>query len=180
MKIEMKLTGIDGVLAMLQSLPAEVVSKRGGPVKSALRKGALIIRDEARQNVRKIIAEPNIGGRNDLSTGALEKAIVATRGKPPQGTKGERYLVWTGRVSRKYANTRANRRKSRVGGTYHLDPPQFYGKFLEYGTSRMRPHPWLRPAFATKAQLAIQTIQDELVSALNKVVNRLAMQNRGR
>ena len=38
MKVEFKLQGVDGVLATLQSLPAEVVSKRGGPVKAALRK----------------------------------------------------------------------------------------------------------------------------------------------
>ena len=45
MKVDVKLTGVAGVLKTLSSLPAEVVSKRGGPVKAALAKGARFLRD---------------------------------------------------------------------------------------------------------------------------------------
>jgi hypothetical protein len=33
MAVDLKVTGIDGVLDLLRKLPPEVVSKRGGPVK---------------------------------------------------------------------------------------------------------------------------------------------------
>lgn len=172
--VELKVTGLDGVLDLLKKLPPEVVSKRGGPVRAALRKGALVIKKEAQANVRKIVAEPNIGGRNDLSTGELEKAIRVNRGKVPPGFKGEKAIVWLGKVTRKYANTKHNVRKQRVGQSYDLEPPQFYGRFLEYGTSRMRAHPWLRPAAETKAQEAVNAITKELVNRLNAIVKKLA------
>jgi hypothetical protein len=54
-KVEIQLTGLDGVLATLQSLPAEVVSKRGGPVKAALRKGALVILKAEKANLQAVM-----------------------------------------------------------------------------------------------------------------------------
>ena len=77
MKVDVKLTGVDGVLKTLSSLPAEVVSKRGGPVKAALAKGARFLRDRERDNLRAVL-EPG-----DESTGLLEQNIIASRGKPP-------------------------------------------------------------------------------------------------
>lgn len=78
MKVEVKLSGVDGVLDLLKSLPPEVVSKRGGPVKLALAKGARLIRDAARQNLRAAIAE-----NGDESTGLLLQNVISSRGKPP-------------------------------------------------------------------------------------------------
>lgn len=174
MKVEVKMTGLDGVLDTLRRLPPEVVSKRGGPVRRALAKGARLIRDQARANVRAIVEEPNKDGRPSQSTGALAKAIIATRGKPPAGMRGERYIVWLGKLIRQYANTRHNVRKQRVGKEYDVEPPQFYGRFLEYGTSRMRPHPWLRPAFEANAKRAIETIETELIKDIDRIVRKLA------
>lgn len=174
MRLEVKLQGLDGVLDALRKLPPEVVSARGGPVRRALRKGAVVLRDQAKANVRAIVAEPNKDGRPSKSTGALENAIIATRGKPPAGVKGERYKVWLGKVTGRYANTQRNRSKRRVGQSYDLDPPQFYGKFLEVGTSRMRPHPWLRPAFEAKKGEAMRVIEQSLVRDVNRIVAKLS------
>src|SRR5690606_17498982 len=106
-KVEMQLQGVDGVLDMLRKLPAEVVSKRGGPVKLALAKGARFLRDRAKENLRRQIA---LNG--DESTGLLEKSVIASRGKPPLSGKGERYLV---RVKRKaYDGQKLTKRDTRV------------------------------------------------------------------
>src|SRR5687768_5643265 len=86
-----KLTGIDGVLSTLKALPAEVVSKRGGPDKTALRKGALVILREAKLNLAH--ATDNLTQDGSESTGLLLKSLIATRGKPPPGQNGERYLI---------------------------------------------------------------------------------------
>lgn len=181
MKVEMNVQGLNGVLETLQSLPAEIVSKRGGPVKLALAKAARVIRDQAKANVRAIVAEPNKDGRPSKSTGALEKSIVATRGKMRGGLKGERYLV---RVPKgeafKYANTRYNRRKNKVGKTYRVEPPTYYGRLLEYGTSKMRPHPWLRPAVKQKGQEAIDVFTADLNRRIDLAVKKLAQKNGGK
>ncbi|WJJ93443.1 HK97 gp10 family phage protein [Neopusillimonas aromaticivorans] len=116
MKITMDVKGLNGALETLRALPAEIVSKRGGPVKLALAKAARVIRDQAKANVRAIVAEPNKDGRPTKSTGALEKSIIVTRGKMRGGVKGEKYLV---RIPKgdtfRYANTRYNRRKKKSG-----------------------------------------------------------------
>lgn len=158
-----KISGLDGVLDTLKSLPPEVVSKRGGPVKSALRKGALVILREAKLNLAH--ATENLTG-DYTTTGLLEKSVIATRGKPPPGQNGERYLV---RVKRK-----SYERKGQTVTT------QQTAKFLEYGTEKQPAEPWLRPAFNAKAEEAISTVGRELVKGVDRVVRRLAGQNRGK
>ena len=172
-KVEIKITGIDDVLASLKALPPEIVSKRGGPVRKALRKAAVVIQKEAKLNIRKIVAEANKDGRPSESTGALEKSVIVTRGKYLGGVKGEKYLVWLGSTRRKYANTKANVRKGREGKEYDVELPNFYGRLLEYGTSKMRPHPWMKPAAIAKGQQAIDTATRELVNEINKIKKKL-------
>lgn len=180
MKVEVKLQGMEGVLDLLKSLPPEVVSRRGGPVKLALAKGARVIRDQAKANVRAIVAEPNKDGRPTQSTGALEKAITVTRGKMRGAAKGEKYLVRVPHKLVKYANTKKNQRLGRVGQYYKQEPPTYYGRMLEYGTSKMRPHPWLRPAVKQKGQEAINVITADLTRSIDQTVTKLAKQNGGK
>jgi HK97 gp10 family phage protein len=169
-RVDVEISGINGVLDMLKSLPADVVSKRGGPVKKALRKAAIIIQKEARANIRKLVTEPNKDGKPSKSTGALEKAVTVGRGKYLGGNLGERYMVWLPKVKKKYANTRDNVRKRRAGKTYMVESPQFYGRFLEYGTSKMQAKPWLRPAVISKGDMAIATARNELLKEIEKIV----------
>ena len=56
MKVEVKLPGLEGVLDTLKSLPPELVSKRGGPVLAALKKGAKVIQLQEKANLRAAIA----------------------------------------------------------------------------------------------------------------------------
>ena len=169
-RVDIEIAGLDGVLEMLKSLPADVVSKRGGPVKAALRKAAIIIQKQAQQNMRKIVAEPNKDGKPSKSTGSLEKAVTVGRGKYLGGLNGERYMVWLPKIKKKYANTRDNVRKRRAGKTYYVEGPQFYGRFLEYGTAKMTAKPWLRPAVKEKGDAAIAIARDELLRRIEKIV----------
>jgi HK97 gp10 family phage protein len=155
--ITLTFRGMDEALGMLQKLPAEVVSKRGGPVKSALRKGALLIAREAALNVAH--ATRNLTD-DHVTTGLLQRSVIATRGKPPQGQNGERYLV---RVKRK--NYERNGKKVSTLGT---------ARWLEYGTEKQPAEPWLRPAGAAKAQAAIDTIGRELTRGIDRIVRKLA------
>lgn len=164
MRVDVNLSGMDGVLKTLQSLPKEVVSKRGGPVKLALAKGARLIRDEAKKNLRTQIAT---GG--DDSTGLLEKNVIASRGKPPNSGKGERYLV---RVKRKTYPGRKVRSRDGVVTTRKT------AMWKEYGTEDQTATPWLRPAVHTKGQTAINVITADLKRRIDIEVKKLAATNK--
>lgn len=158
MKVEMKLVGADNIISLLRSLPAEVVSKRGGPVKLALAKGARMIRDEAKRNLQQAIAE-----NGDVSSGLLLDNVVASRGKAIHGSRGERYLV---RVRRK---TYPDRTGKPV--TTHKT-----ANLLEYGSAHQPATPWLRPAVQTKGSEAINVMTADLVARLDRLVKKLAKQ----
>lgn len=147
-----KLTGVDNVLKMLQSLPADVVSKRGGPVKTALRKGANVIAKQMRANLTAVTA-------GDESTGLLLKNLIVSRGKSPSGGKGERYLIRFRRKS--YAG-----RKGKVVTTLKT------AQLLEYGSSKQPPESFIRTAFSSRAREAIETIERELVTAVDALATK--------
>jgi HK97 gp10 family phage protein len=169
MKVEMKVEGLNGVLETLQSLPAEVVSKRGGPVKLALAKAARVIQAQAKTNLKAAIAM-----NGDVSTGLLEKNVVVTRGKEPTGTKGERYLV---RVRRKAydGDKLGKRQKAGKRVTTHKT-----ASLLEYGSSHQPATPWLRPAVAQKGEQAITVFTADLNRRIDQIVKKLAQQNKGK
>lgn len=156
MKVEVKLTGVEDTLRMLRSLPPEIVSKRGGPVKQALAKGARLLRDEAKRNLQAVIA-----ARGDESTGLLMENIVSTRGKKPTGTNGERYLV---RVRRKTYKDR----KGEVVTTHKT------ASLLEYGSDKQAATPWLRPAVQAKGAEVINVVTEDLNRRIALIVKRLS------
>ena len=151
---EVRVTGAADIMRLLHELPYEMVSKRGGPVKLALAKGARIVRDQAKANLQAAIA---LNG--DQSTGLLLKNVISSRGKPPIGSRGERYLV---RVRRK---AYPNRDDVSVRKTANL---------LEYGSSQQPATPWLRPAVQSKGQEVIEVMTADLLRRLELLVTRLA------
>lgn len=162
MKTFVNVTGLDGVLNMLQQLPSEVVSKRGGPVKLALKKGATVIYKQADINLM-LATQGMVSDGKQYSTGLLRKNLIVSRGKEPIGSKGERYLV---RVRRKsYPD-----RKGEVTTTLKT------AQILEYGSSEQKPDPWIRPAFQSKAEESIKVISEDLVERIDKIVRKLARQ----
>ncbi|MCX5592799.1 hypothetical protein [Alcaligenes endophyticus] len=166
MKIEIGLRGMEGVLKTLQSLPAEIVTKRGGPVKLALAKGARVIRDQARENLRAITHG------SDVATGLLESNVIASRGKPILGGNGERYLV---RVRRKAYDGEKLKRKENAGKRVSTHKT---ASLLEYGSSHQPATPWLRPAVQMKAQTAINVITADLSRRIDVIVKKQAQINK--
>lgn len=164
-RVDVKLEGIDGLLALLQSLPAEMVSKRGGPVAAGLRKGARVIRAQEIDTLQRLI------GESDESTGLLLKSIIVSRGKAPFGSKGERYLV---RVkNRTYPGT------GKSSGTRPVTTQQVAFLF-EYGTEKQPPRSFIVSAFKARAREAMDVAIKETIRATERVVKRLARQNRTR
>lgn len=165
MKMEVKLTGLEGTLLALKVLPQEIASKRGGPVRVALRKAAAVIHKQARANLQAVTQNATDPEKRE-STGLLIKNLVVTRGKEPTGTKGERYLV---RVRRK-----SYQREGAVVTTLKT------AQLLEHGSSHQPAEPWLRPAFGSTAEKAIKVAETEISRAVALAVQKLAKQNGGR
>jgi hypothetical protein len=154
-KTTLQLHGLDGVLALLQSLPAEVVSKRGGPVKSALRKGALVVNRAEKELLARVL-DPN-----DPDTNLLMESLVVSRGKAPSSGKGERYLA---RVKRQSYPDRTGKTVTTLQTAHHK----------EYGTEKQTATPWIRPAFQQSAENAIRTVEAETLAGIDRVVKKLS------
>jgi len=149
------LHGLDDVLRKLKALPPEIVSKRGGPVKSALRKGAKVIAVQAVENINAITEKPDESGY--VSTGTLAKAVTVSRDpKPQQSGANERYRIHI-------------RRKTYPDGTKTVAT----GRYLEFGTEQRPPTPWMLPAFLEKRQQALDTVVSELLKGIDRIVKKL-------
>lgn len=165
-----RIEGLDSVMRTLRELPAEVVSKNGGPVRAALRKGAVIIQKQAMANVQSIIDEPNVDGQF-VSTGRAKKSIRIKRVRPLNRQKGEAVIVSV--KSQSYTGRRI-RRKGRKESELKTNDVLF---MLEAGTERRRAMPWMRPAFESKKVEALQVFATELPRAIDRAVKKLAKQN---
>lgn len=165
MRIELKLTGVDGVLDTLRSLPPEIVSRRGGPALAALRKGARVILKQERLNLQSVTSNETASGKQE-STGLLAKSLTVKRGRMTGGN-GERVIVTTKKAIY----------KGRGGKPVSVRKT---GALLELGSSQQPAEPWVRTAFNAKAREAITTVETELVQGIDKIVKKLAQQNKGR
>ena len=159
-----RIEGLDTLLNRLRRLGPEA-AKRGGPVRRAVRKGAVIIANEAKANVRQIVATPNVSGQ-DESSGTLEKSIRPVRGKPNRnGLKGETFYVMIPKRARYPISTR----------TPTGMPVAMVGRMLEYGTAKRRPHPWMGPAFHSKKGEAVKVMTDDLLKGIDALEKKMGM-----
>lgn len=163
--MQVRITGLDGVIDTLKSLPPEIVSKRGGPVRAALRKAAVVIQKKEIENLRVSLANAP-----RYSTGLLLENIVVTRGKAPFSGKGERYLV---RVRRK-PYPREHRGKGKPATTLAA------ANLLEYGSSTQKAEPFIRPAVRAVGQQSMDTFVSELNRSIQRIIKKLSAKNRNR
>lgn len=151
------LHGLDDVLAKLKALPPEIASNRGGPVKAALRKGAVVIQKEAQANIRRVTQNTEEAGY--ASTKTLEKAIVVRRDPNPQRSgANERYRVLISR--KKYEG-----RDTKAVAT---------GRYLEIGTEHQKAEPWMTPAYMSARERALSTVVDELGKGVNRAIAKVS------
>lgn len=181
MKTETKMTGLDGVLELLQKLPPEIASKRGGPVRVAVRKAAQVMLLQARANFTAAVSLPGKTGVTN-STGFTAKQIVMKRKLPRNGVRGERFIVSVNYAkhpngkalekSRPYRRKRTS--KMTVTKLLRANDVAF---MMEYGTSKQPATPWLRPAFESRKEEALLVMQTEVRKAVDRAVKKLAKRN---
>lgn len=135
------LEGMDGLVAKVQEMGQKAVIVEN----QALKKGAAVLQKSASQKAPRS-AEPREPKppTQEWRTGEhLADNIVVTRVKK----KGDVKFV-------------------EVGPTPGDNSPFFYGKFLEYGTSKMPAQPFMGPAEAESKRDIMETMKDTLREGL--------------
>lgn len=155
MKTEIQVKGLNEAITKLKSLPQDVVYAKGSPIKLALRKAAVLIREEEKSRLKSLM---NVKGHPRRPTELLLKNIIASRGRMPQDTKGEKYVV---RVKRRIYTDHTGEEPVNTLKTAQL---------FEYGSSHQPQRPFIRPSFQSKAQEAITVFRDELLKRIDKLV----------
>lgn len=143
--------GLEDILATLKALPPEIVSKRGGPVRVALRKAAVVVQKEYQANIDRIATE----GESNESTGTLKKAAIVSR-KKPGNFKGERFWLRLKRGARNPDGVTVNT----------------YGGVLEFGDQRVPAKAPMRRAWEGKKEQALATFMREMPKAIDAAVKR--------
>jgi HK97 gp10 family phage protein len=117
-------------------------------------------------------ARANIAtGEHPYQSGFTKSHIVAFR-RRTTGRNLVTHSVGIRGIRRKYANTRENRRRRRVGKAYQADGPAFYARFVEFGSSRQKARPFLRPAFIDRIDAAIAADRERLALAVERAAKR--------
>lgn len=152
--MEINITGLKELGEKLNELGPKI-ARRGLRVSAYA--GAAVVRDAARQTSAFVDR-----------TGTLRRNIVVAENRLLSiAGKQSTYSVIVRKGKKlKYANTSVNRRLRRVGKKYTQDSPVFYGRFLEFGTSKMIAHSWLRPAFWAKQDEVVEAIRARLSEAV--------------
>lgn len=155
--------GLDGVLAALNNL-APAISKK--ILNGAMRKGAAVIQADA------IARALTLKAPDPYRTPGLVKKMIAVRKrkrKPSDVTTAYSVGVLGG-AGLEEGSTKKTRKAGTANTNVDLKTRPAYWRFLEFGTKNMPAHPFLRPAFETKADDAIKAIALQLQTGLAKAV----------
>lgn len=158
-KETVRVIGLEGVLDSLRKLPPELVSRRGGVILFGLRKGANVIRKAWRQEIERLIAEPNIGGVY-YSTGTYSRAIRVNRMRQPQrvGANEAVRVTVPGRFT--YPD---GKRVAMVAGV------------LEFGTEHMEAKAPMRKAFESSKNEALDAVVKGINLGLERAITKLKL-----
>lgn len=161
-----EIEGLAEVVARLKALPAEIAGKNGGPLRKALAAAARVIRDDAR--ARAPYAVDGVGAH-------MRDQIVMKRDPNPRATDNaaERYIVTVKYKAKRYANNRRNRRAGLVGHSFQNFGDFHYWRFVEFGTSKMAPRPFMRAAFEAQKDALPAIVRDQLQVAIAKIVRSM-------
>ena len=161
MDISVNVQGLAAIERKLKLLPERVGRNA---MRRALRKGANVIRDMARNNAQRI-DDP------DTKEQIAKNIAVAGGGRTREREAG-------GVMMR--VGVRGGAKVRKGGGTYHVGGSKsnpggdtFYWRFVELGTSRTRAQPFMQPAAASGAGKAASAITEAMKVELNKELAKL-------
>jgi len=169
--VTVKVEGLEQLGQNLKTFTEEIKAK---VLRAAARKAANEVRDTAKK-----IAMTKLKPGKDPPH--LVDAIAVRRLSKASKNGREFFAVGVFKISKSaktgkaytYANTRANRRTGKVGKGYEVDPPEFYWKFHELGTVKMKKRPFLVPAFDQRKQGSPQVMAKELNAGMQRATRKL-------
>jgi HK97 gp10 family phage protein len=156
------LHGLERTVRTLRELPSRLSGKNGGPVRGALFAAGRMIRDEA------ILRAP-IGSKTP-NPGNLRKQVFIFRDKNPRASTGaaERYIISV-RTGRK-----AKARFKGSGGLRALTGGDaWYWFWVEFGTSKMKARPFMRPAFESRKRDALAVFSRDLSAGVRRLAAKV-------
>lgn len=159
---EVKIEGLEDVQRKLKLLPERLGRNA---MRRALRRGANVIRDQARANARTL--------DDTETTESIAKNVrvsgMSRRMERSQKVIGMRVGIAGGAKSRR-----------RGGGTYEVGGDKsnpggdtWYWRLLEFGTSKMRARPFMRPAMEQSATKAFSVTADAMNVQVDKEIGKL-------
>ncbi|WP_233866612.1 HK97-gp10 family putative phage morphogenesis protein [Paraburkholderia adhaesiva] len=135
--------GLSELERFLKQMPAEMATRMLG---AALRSAGKPMLEEIRRNVLE-----QFGSSADY-TGELHDAILSRANRRTQYAKRIDVTV----------------RARRVKGGRVKRGPSAYGRYLEYGTSKMRAHPFFNPGITAKTPEAINAFRKTLRASVKR------------
>lgn len=149
------ITGTEQIVRNLKLLPERIGRNA---MRRAIRKGANVIRDQARINARQL--------DDNLTREAIYKNIV-TQG---MGRKRERQSGGVGMRVGVLGGARKGR-----GGDSNPGGDTFYWRYLEFGTSEIAARPFMRPAMSSQAGKAFSTTLEAMKAETDKELSKLGI-----
>lgn len=131
--------------------------------------GNKVVRDAVMAGAR--IARDKVRNTAPVRTGKLKKNIAAVRLKQADTPGGATAGIRVKRPAGKQA--KALKRPGKKGRTSKTDyDAPFYWKFLELGTSKMRAHPFIRPAWDGNLTQIEKAVTDKLAEGIDNAITR--------
>lgn len=106
------------------------------------------------------------------ASGLLRSAITISRRRTPEYIAKYSVVV---KSKLKFVKVRRFSKGRNKGKYTTAAPPSIYGRFLEYGTSRMKARPWLRPALNEHVPEVIEAIRSGLQRAIDRAAKRAGL-----
>ena len=126
--------------------------------------------DKVLKAMPKRLAERELTNAVRAGARVIRKEVAA---RAPRGAV-------TSKASEKYGPLHKQIRVSRVKKTRHSvefeihTGSAFWGKFIEFGTAKIAPRPWMTPAVDTSAPAAMVKIKERLGKGIEKTARELA------
>lgn len=153
-------------LAELEAALLELGNALSGKILfKALMDAALPIQNEARARAPKSIAD---------------HYSYKKKGKKGQKTI-ERTLIQSGNLRKNITRKRLKSRNEQTGANVGISwrANAFYGRHIEFGTSKMAAKPFLRPAFDAKKEDALTIFKEKLATNIEKQRQIIAARTAG-
>lgn len=134
--------GLRELSAALRELPQRIARNA---LRQSVSRGAAVIRDEAKVRAPVSNGAPRPG---EPLPGTLKRAIVIKQDRERSSLLSQTFVV----------AVRHGKRYRQQGKKGNRSQDAYYWRWVEFGTVKMSARPFMRPAFETKKQTAVQEI----------------------